>query len=60
MIAVQAPMIRWTRSQGLNALLEEIRALVILSTPLESETTIKCQMQRKATNRTRTVASDCY
>ncbi len=27
MIAVQAPMMRWTRSRGLIALLEEFRAL---------------------------------
>lgn len=41
MIAVQVPMKRWTRSQGLNALLEEIRALEKLTTPRESEKTIK-------------------
>ena len=43
MIAVQAPMMRWARSQGLIALLEEIRALEKLTTPLESEKTIEVQ-----------------
>ncbi len=43
MIAVQVPMMRWTRSRGLIALLEEIRALEKLTTPLESEKTIKGQ-----------------
>jgi hypothetical protein len=41
MIAVQVLMIRWTRSQGLIALLEEIRALENLTTPLETENSIK-------------------
>ena len=41
MIDIQMPMLRWTRSQGLIALLEEIRALEKLTTPLESEKTIK-------------------
>ncbi len=48
MIAVQAPMMRWTRSQGLNALLEEIRALEKLTTPRESEKTITGQEKRKS------------
>ena len=60
MIDIQVPMKRWTRSQGLIALLEEIRALDILTTPLKSEKTIKGQKKRQATDRTRTVASDCY
>ncbi len=60
MIAVQAPMMRWTRSRGLIALLEEIRVRKKMTTPLDSETRIKGQKQRKATYRTRTVAPDCY
>ena len=57
MIAVQAPMMRWARSQELIALLEEIRVREKLTTPRESEKTIKGQMKREATDRTRTVAS---
>ncbi len=60
MIAVQVPMMRWTRSRGLIALLEEIRARKKITTPLQSETTIKGQKKREATYRTRTAASDCY
>ncbi len=60
MIDIQVPMTRWTRSQGFNALLEEIRALDKVTTPLESEMTIKSQSRRKAAYLTRTVASDCY
>ena len=60
MIDIQVPMMRWARSQGLIALLEEIRALEKLTTPPESEKTIKDQKKRKATDRTRTVASECY
>ena len=37
MIAVQVPMMRWARSQGLIALLEEIRALEKLTTPLVAQ-----------------------
>jgi len=57
MIDIQVPMARWTRSRGLVALLEEIRAQTKLIAPLESEKTIKGQKKREATNRTRTVAS---
>ncbi len=60
MIDIQVPMARWTRSRGIVALLEEIRALDKLTTPLESDKTIKGQKQSKATYQTRTVASDCY
>jgi hypothetical protein len=60
MIAIQAPMMRWTRSRGLIALLKEMRALGKLAAPLESEKTIKGQKKRKAIYRTQTVASDCY
>ncbi len=60
MIDIQVPMMRWTRSQGLIALLEEIRAQTKLIAPLESDKTIKGQKQSKATYQTRTVASDCY
>ncbi len=52
MIAVQAPMMHWTRSRGLIALLEEIRARKKMITPLESETMIKGQKQRQVTYRT--------
>ena len=60
MIAVQVLMMRWTRSQALIALLEEIRALEKLTTLLESERSIEGQKKHKAAYRTRTVASDCY
>ncbi len=60
MIDIQVPMMRWTRSRGLIALLEEIRTLGKLTAPLDSERTIKGQKQSKATYQTRTVASDCY
>ncbi len=43
MIDIQVPMMRWTRSRGLIALLEEIGAPKKLTTPLESEKTIKVQ-----------------
>ncbi len=43
MIDIQVPMMRWARSRGLIALLEEIRAPKKLTTPLESEKTIKVQ-----------------
>jgi len=43
MIDIQVPMMRWTRSRGLIALLEEIRTLGKLTAPLESEKTIKGQ-----------------
>ncbi len=43
MIDIQVPMMRWTRNRGLIALLEEIQALEKLTTPLESEKTIKGQ-----------------
>ena len=43
MIDIQVPMKRWTRSRGLVALLEEIRALKKLTAPLESEKIIKVQ-----------------
>ncbi len=43
MIDLQALMTRWPRSRGLIALLEEIRALEKLTTPLESEKTIEVQ-----------------
>ena len=43
MIDIQVPMMRWARSRGLIALLEEIRALEKLTTPLESEKTIEVQ-----------------
>ena len=58
MIDIQVPMVRWTRSRGLIALLEEIRALDKVTTPLESEMTIKGQSKRKAAYLTRTVASE--
>jgi hypothetical protein len=57
MIDIQVPMARWTRSQGLNALLEEIRGQEKSTIPLESERSIKGQEKREATYRTRTVAS---
>jgi hypothetical protein len=57
MIDIQVPMRHWTRSQGLNTLLEEIRAQTKLIAPLESEKFIKGQKKRKVTYRTRTVAS---
>ena len=60
MIDIQAPMTRWTRSQGLNALLEEIHGQEKSTIPLESERSIKGQEKHKAAYRTRTVASDCY
>ncbi len=43
MIDIQVPMARWTRSRGLVALLEEIRAQTILIAPLDSEKTINGQ-----------------
>ncbi len=43
MIDIQVQMMRWTRSRGLVALLEEIRAQTKLIAPLESEKTIKGQ-----------------
>ena len=43
MIDIQVPMMRWTRSRGLVALLEEIRVQTKLIAPLESEKTIKGQ-----------------
>jgi hypothetical protein len=43
MIDIQVPMARWTRSQGLNALLEEIRVREKLTTPRESEKAIRGQ-----------------
>ena len=43
MIDIQLPMMRWARSRELIALLEEIRALEKLTTPLESKKTIEVQ-----------------
>ncbi len=52
MIAVQVPMMRWTRSRGLTALLEEMRAPEKLTTPPESEKTIKGPKKHQAAYRT--------
>ena len=41
MIAVQSTMMRWTRNRKLIALLEEIRALNTLTTPISVQKSVK-------------------